>query len=133
MARLPAPRQKPMPHLTIEYTNNLPQFNASAALLELNSVLVASGHFDEIDIKSRAIRLDTFLVGASSGPRAFVHVKLAILGGRSTQAKRELSDSLLRVLKEHDWPGGTHVQLCVEVQEIERDVYAKASIGPAQP
>ncbi len=120
-----------MPHLTIEYTDNLPQFNAGSALLALNSVLAASGHFEEIDIKSRAIRLDTFLIGTSSDRRAFVHVKLAILSGRSTEAKRELSESLLRVLKESDWPTSAHVQLCVEVQEIERDVYAKASFGPA--
>ena len=121
-----------MPHLTIEYTDNLPQFNANGTLLALNSVLVASGQFEEVDIKSRAVRFDTFLVGTSPGERAFVHVKLALLAGRTTQIKRELSESLLRVLEDNNWPGTAHVQLCVEVQEIEREVYAKSFIGPAQ-
>jgi 5-carboxymethyl-2-hydroxymuconate isomerase len=88
-----------MPHLTIEYTDNLPQFNASGALVALNNALVASGQFEEIDIKSRAIRIGTFLVGTSPDDRAFVHVKLAILSGRSIQIKHELSESLLLVLK----------------------------------
>ncbi|GAB2880180.1 5-carboxymethyl-2-hydroxymuconate Delta-isomerase [Pseudoduganella ginsengisoli] len=123
-----------MPHLTIEYTSNLPQFNANEAMLVLNQALVASGHFEEIDIKSRAVPIDAFLVGTSLDGRAFVHVKLAILSGRSVQAKQELSATLLHVLKEAcAWPPDTHVQLCVEVQEIERESYAKSSISPVAP
>lgn len=119
-----------MPHLTIEYTDNLPQFNADNALSELNKALVVSGQFEEVDIKSRAVRFATFLVGTSPNDRAFVHAKLAILSGRSIQTKRELSESLLFVLKQVcEWPANTHVQLCVEIQEIERESYAKMSIG----
>lgn len=119
-----------MPHLTIEYTDNLPQFNASGALVALNKALVASGQFEEIDIKSRAIRISTFLVGTSPDDRAFVHVKLAILSGRSIQIKHELSESLLLALKAmYEWPTKTHVQLCVEVQEIERETYSKSFVG----
>jgi 5-carboxymethyl-2-hydroxymuconate isomerase len=119
-----------MPHLTIEYTDNLPQFNANEALEALNKTLVASGQFEEIDIKSRAIRISTFLVGTSPDDRAFVHVKLAILSGRSIQIKHELSESLLLVLKAMcEWPAKTHVQLCVEVQEIERESYSKSFVG----
>lgn len=119
-----------MPHLTIEYTDNLPQFNAGGALVALNKALVASGQFEEIDIKSRAIRISTFLVGTSPDDRAFVHVKLAILSGRSIQVKHELSESLVGVLKAmYEWPTKIHVQLCVEVQEIEREAYSKTFIG----
>ncbi|MQR01516.1 5-carboxymethyl-2-hydroxymuconate Delta-isomerase [Glaciimonas soli] len=120
-----------MPHLTLEYTDNLHQFNADNALLELNKTLVASGHFDEIDIKSRAVRLGTFLVGTSPQDRGFAYVKLAIMSGRSTQTKRELSESLLRILKQVcGAPTNSNVQLCVEVQDIVRESYTKTSIGP---
>ncbi|UUZ62303.1 5-carboxymethyl-2-hydroxymuconate Delta-isomerase [Polaromonas sp. P1-6] len=119
-----------MPHLTIEYTDNLPQFSVDNALLALNKALVASGQFEEVDIKSRAVKFATFCVGTSPNDRAFVHAKLAILSGRSIQTKHELSESLLLVLKQVcEWPARTHVQLCVEVQEIERESYAKTSIG----
>ena len=119
-----------MPHVTVEYTDNLPNFNASSFLVELNRVLAISKQFDEIDIKSRAVRLDTHLVGTAADARAFVYVKLAILKGRSSQMKRELSENLLFALKQvYEWPDGVHVQLCVEIQEIERESYTKARIG----
>jgi 5-carboxymethyl-2-hydroxymuconate isomerase len=119
-----------MPHLTIEYSDNLPQFDAQETLLALNTTLAASGQFEEVDIKSRAIRLDTFLVGTSPLDRAFVHAKLAILSGRSVETKQALSNRLLAALQAAcAWPATLQVQLCVEVQEIERQSYAKASIG----
>jgi 5-carboxymethyl-2-hydroxymuconate isomerase len=119
-----------MPHLTLEYTDNLPQFNAGNALLKLNQALVSSGQFEEIDIKSRAVRLDTFLVGTSPNGRSFAHIKLAILSGRSTQTKRELAESLLNALTQVcELPANSHVQLCVEIQDIERESYAKTILG----
>ena len=45
-----------MPHLTLEYSANLDGFDAGATLRALNAVLAASGHFDELDIKSRALQ-----------------------------------------------------------------------------
>lgn len=117
-----------MPHLTLEYTDNLPQFNAGETLAALNKSLVASGHFDEIDIKSRAIRLTTYLVGTSTDSHAFIHAKLAILSGRSIQIRQALSESLLHALQASSSKyTDTHLQICVEVQEIERETYSKST------
>ena len=120
-----------MPHLHMEYTANLPQLNADVALIRLNNTLVGSGQFAaEFDIKSRALRLDAFRVGTGLGERAFVHVKLALLSGRSPEIKRQLSESLLAVLKDLcAWPAGVQVQLSVEVVDLDRDAYAKVAIG----
>jgi len=119
-----------MPHLTLEYTGNLPQFDIENVLLELNKALVDSGQFEEIDIKSRAVRHDTFVVGTSLNNRGFVHVTLAILSGRSVQIKSALTEKLLHTLRQvYETSVNVHVQLCVEVRDIEREPYAKASIG----
>jgi hypothetical protein len=68
-----------MPHLHMEYTANLTELNADVALLRLNNALVASGQFAaEFDIKSRAVKLETFRVGTGMGERGFLHVKLAL-------------------------------------------------------
>ena len=117
-----------MPHLTLETTHNLSSPNAEVALKRLNQVLAASGQFDEeIDIKSRAVRLDTFAVGTADDPRAFAHVRLSILSGRPPETKLALSTALLAALKELYVPvDGLHTQLCVEVQEIDRASYAKS-------
>lgn len=115
-----------MPHLTLEYTNNLATINADRILLALNRALVDSGHFNAMDIKSRAIALDTWRVGITTDPHAFVHVKLAILSGRSPEVKSALSGSLLRVLSESCKDlAGFPVQLCVEMLDIDRASYAK--------
>ncbi|MBV4459798.1 MULTISPECIES: 5-carboxymethyl-2-hydroxymuconate Delta-isomerase [Pseudomonas] len=120
-----------MPHLHLEYTANLPQLNADLALIRLNNTLVASGQFAaEYDIKSRAVKVETFRVGTAPGERAFVHVKLALLSGRSPQIKRQLSESLLAALQDLcEWPAGVDVQLCVELLDIDRESYTKTAIG----
>jgi 5-carboxymethyl-2-hydroxymuconate isomerase len=120
-----------MPHLHLEYTTNLPELNADVALIRLNNTLVGSGQFGaEFDIKSRAVRVETFKVGTAMAERGFVHVKLALLSGRSPQIKQQLSESLLAVVKDLcEWPTGVEVQLCVEILDIDRDSYAKTAIG----
>ena len=116
-----------MPHMTVEYTANIGGFDASAILLPLNQALVDSGEFNEADIKSRAIKLDDFLIGVQATGRAFVHVKLHILAGRSTEQKQALSSSLLQALTD-SFPAqaGLTTQLCVEILEIDRPSYGKA-------
>jgi 5-carboxymethyl-2-hydroxymuconate isomerase len=103
----------------------------SASRSSENSVLIDSGQFQEIDIKSRAVRLNKFLIGSSSEQRAFVHVKLSILSGRSAEMKRELSRKLLERLQKICNPDQMfHIQLCVEVLEIDWDCYSKTVISP---
>jgi 5-carboxymethyl-2-hydroxymuconate isomerase len=120
-----------MPHLHLEYTANLTDLNADVALMRLNNTLVGSGQFGaEFDIKSRAVKVETFKVGTALAERGFVHVKLALLSGRSPQIKQQLSESLLTVVKDLcEWPKGVEIQLCVEILDIDREPYAKAVIS----
>ena len=115
-----------MPHLTLEFTNNLSGFDAQKALLHMNKALFGSGHFDEADIKSRAIAFDCFVIGTSPENRAFIHAKLAVLSNRPPAVRQALSAMLLQELSGllPEQPG-LHVQVCVEILEIERDTYSK--------
>ncbi|WP_087502803.1 5-carboxymethyl-2-hydroxymuconate Delta-isomerase [Pseudomonas sp. SID14000] len=119
-----------MPHLNLEYSGNLRELNIDTLLLRLNQALAGSGQFpDEADIKSRAQAFGQFRLGTAPGERAFAHVRLAILSGRSAEVKRQLSASLLEVLREAipEQPG-LDIQLCVEVLDIDREPYAKARL-----
>ncbi|WP_223541602.1 5-carboxymethyl-2-hydroxymuconate Delta-isomerase [Pseudomonas sp. BF-RE-26] len=120
-----------MPHLHMEYTANLTDLNADVALMRLNNTLVGSGQFaTEFDIKSRAVKVETFKVGTALAERAFVHVKLALLSGRSSEIKKQLSESLLAVVQDLcEWPSSIEVQLCVEILDIDRDSYSKTAIN----
>jgi 5-carboxymethyl-2-hydroxymuconate isomerase len=119
-----------MPHLTLEYSSNLNHLDPQASLNAINRTLVASGQFEELDIKSRALKFDDFVIGNQHTGHAFAHAKLAILTGRSVDTKRTLSEQVLATLQssvpEHV---GLAIQLCVEIVEIERESYTKAVVS----
>ena len=72
-----------MPHLHMEYTANLPQLNADVALMRLNNALVGSGQFAaEFDIKSRAVKVETFKVGTAMAERALRSVGATVAAAR---------------------------------------------------
>lgn len=118
-----------MPHLTIEFSSNTPPFNQLALLQACNKTLADSGQFTEIDIKSRTVRHDTFVVGTASEPRAFVYAHLALLNGRAPDIKRDLAQRLHQVLVQF-FPssGGINLQLSVELQDMDRDCFLKTFV-----
>ena len=116
-----------MPHLTLEYTDNLHALDAPALLSAMNAALVDSGQFEEFDIKSRAIRLDCFAIGTSNAGRGFAHARLALLSGRTPAVKADLSQRLLAVLQARCQPvPGLQIQLCAEILDMDRGSYAQA-------
>ncbi|MBI2276508.1 MAG: 5-carboxymethyl-2-hydroxymuconate Delta-isomerase [Dechloromonas sp.] len=116
-----------MPHLTLEYTSNLARFDPARALAALNEAMFDSGLFGESDIKSRAIALTTFRTGVNAAPRAFVHVRIALLSGRTGEARKALAEAALAALQgEIDDQPGTEIQLSVETVDLDRPSYAKA-------
>lgn len=118
-----------MPHLVIEYTDNLALPDPAAWLSAANAALVASGQFIEADIKSRAYPVAAFHIGTEPAARAFVAARLSILSGRSIEVKQDLSQRVLQALQQHLPPAtGLSTQVSVEVVEIERSTYAKCVV-----
>ena len=117
-----------MPHLTVEFTNNLAAIDPASVLTRLNSVLIASGQFEGPDIKSRAMSLDSYCVGNGEGQRGFVHVTLSLLSGRTPEVKKKLVNELLMALVDIRTESGwdkDRTELTVELRELERAFYAK--------
>lgn len=116
-----------MPHLTIEYSANLPHYPEAETLTALNASLCAHPQVqDEADLKTRFIVADSFEIGTAPAQRAFVHAQLRLLSGRTPEVKKELSDRIAQVLRERTpRPQGVMVQLSVEVVDMDRGSYAK--------
>ena len=116
-----------MPHLIVEYSQNLAAFPEAQALVELNETITASPELaDEADLKSRFVLVDSFAIGTAPAQRAFVHAQLRLLSGRTPATKKELSDRIATVLRElTPRPQGVMVQLSVEVVDMDRGSYAK--------
>lgn len=92
-----------MPHLTIEYTDNIPDPRIPELLRALNGVLLARPDIFPVGgIRARAYRLSEYALADSSEPSdAFVHLRLQIGAGRSEEVKRETGDQLFAVLQGH--------------------------------
>lgn len=118
-----------MPHLTLEYTDNLPAFDSAQALRAINQAALDSGLFGENDIKSRALRLDQWRVGITETPRAFLHVRIALLSGRPAEVRQSLAEQVLAALiPTVNRPPGMEIQFSVETADLDRASYAKATV-----
>ncbi|UCV22658.1 5-carboxymethyl-2-hydroxymuconate Delta-isomerase [Ferribacterium limneticum] len=118
-----------MPHLTLEYTRNLSDFDPTVALAAINAAAFDSGLFGEPDIKSRAIGLDCFQIGVLPGARGFIHIRIALLAGRSDEERQHLAEAVLAALNATvNRKKGMEIQLSVETVDLDRASYAKAVI-----
>ena len=120
-----------MPHLIVEYTDNLTNVPELQVLTALNTAVIASGQVHaETDLKSRIVRTTQFAIGTdSTSPRGFVHAELRLLAGRTPEMKRDLSDRIGAVLREHTpKPDGMLVQLSVDIVDMDKASYFKAAL-----
>ncbi|MDQ7988709.1 MAG: 5-carboxymethyl-2-hydroxymuconate Delta-isomerase [Candidatus Dactylopiibacterium sp.] len=118
-----------MPHLVLEYTANLlPDFDPAQALHRMNTVLLASGEFVPDHIKSRAVRLDDFLMG-DAAPGSFLHARLHLLEGRGQRTKLAITEGLVAALRSCVIANAAQpVQITAEALDMDRGAYSKAII-----
>jgi len=92
-----------MPHIIVEYTDNLKaETDISLLLQSLNNVLIArSPVFPIGGIRSRAVELHDYCVADGTVDDAFVHVTFKMGAGRSNEAKDEVSKALFDVVTNH--------------------------------
>ncbi len=117
-----------MPHLILEYSNNLPEpVNLPTLFGQLNAAVAEMGPFRLADIKARAIAHDHFLIGAGSPNAVFVHLTVGIFGGRDPALQKRISARMLAILREN-FPRSWAERPCditVEIDEMRRDTYGK--------
>ena len=72
-----------MPHIHLEYSDNIDTLEVKPMLLALNQALL-DGQFVQSgnDIKSRAIRQSDFVIGVDGDAQAYLHAKVSLLSGR---------------------------------------------------
>ncbi|CAM3435240.1 5-carboxymethyl-2-hydroxymuconate Delta-isomerase [Paracidovorax anthurii] len=119
-----------MPHLVIEYTDNLRPFPEAKVFEAVNASLTSSPEIQaESDLKSRFVTTDRFAIGTQPANRAFVHAQLRLLSGRTPEAKKDLAARVGAVLREHTpKPEGVLVQLSVEIVDMDRGSYVKEKL-----
>lgn len=121
-----------MPQMIVEYSDNIQNLDIQKLLSGLNQSLFETGlvnHPD--DIKSRARANSDYLIGFGDNPQAYIHVRLAILTGRSSDQKNLMADQLSAFLNTFETyqAEGLEIQLCVEIAEMPKEHYRKVKIS----
>lgn len=117
-----------MPHLTLEYSQNIRQkVNFKDLFSGLHQILAAKGGVKIENCKSRAVRRDEFHIGNGERTSAFIHLELSMLEGRSVALKQEVGREILEFLREYYAPSiAEHdLQITVEIKDIHRSTYFK--------
>lgn len=90
-----------MPNLVMEYSNSVEErVNIPSLLEDLHQVVLQSHLFEQAAVKSRAIRVNDWLIGDVGNTTDFIHVSVELLDGRSDEQKALLSQQLIEVLQE---------------------------------
>lgn len=118
-----------MPHLRINYSCNLPGFDAGLVIERVVRAMVETGEFKEETIKARAYRADVFQVGTAPLGRGFVDAAIKILPGRSDETKAAIAATVCETIKSTGhWPKGVEVQITADVTDLSPS-YVKVVVG----
>jgi len=121
-----------VPQIAIEYSANLGgAFDARALAAEVHRLIAATVDTDLANCKTRLIALDDYLIGDGSPREAMVHVDLRILSGRSDAQKTALGEAVLEAALGYIREGSHHIQVTVEVRELDRANYHKRVVSGA--
>lgn len=113
-----------MPHIIIEYTNNLEEkVKESDLISHVHKAAINSGLFSPSAIKTRLRKVDEYIIG--NNPKetgSFVHISVALLEGRIAEQKFALSNSLHKILKSTFSDANS---LSVDVRDMDKTSYSK--------
>ena len=121
-----------MPHCILEYSSNFNDtINLKKLLHDINTMLADTGVFNLLDIKSRAIEHDVFVVADGDPNRAFVALTINIFSGRPDDVKANIAESALQLLRD---AFNTTLQqkkcsITVQIGDINRETYRKITSG----
>lgn len=120
-----------MPHIALEYSSDLhplPDFRRVFA--EVHAILDEVANARISNAKSRATAVEAY-VGDGDASRAFAHLEIRLMEGRSTEVKAEISAMCLEVLVAAFGDASTDrdLQITVHVTDLERATYAKHPPG----
>ena len=114
-----------MPHILLEYSDNIAENLKITSLLDtLHKALGDFETFDNDRIKSRAVKLDTYIVGAAEGGDAFIHATVSFSRGRSSELRKEIGDHLRKLVTKETQGNIKFKTTCsVEIRQFEEEMY----------
>jgi 5-carboxymethyl-2-hydroxymuconate isomerase len=97
-----------MPHIIVEYTENLgPEARIADLLARINQVMIAQQDaagksvYPIGGIRSRAVALGEYCIADGADDYAFVHATVKIGAGRGEAVEKQTTDALFAAMQEH--------------------------------
>ncbi|MCE3231927.1 MAG: 5-carboxymethyl-2-hydroxymuconate isomerase [Rickettsiaceae bacterium] len=110
-----------MPHIVIEYSDNLANEVKSTGLTKLlHQTVVDSGLFSPDAVKARSVAFSDYVL--IEGAKDFIHVTVSILSGRTQQQRKDLNESVFQTVKKAI---PTADKVSSDIREMDGAVYKK--------
>src|SRR5699024_4990705 len=92
-----------MPHITVEYTDNIDrEANIPLLLEQINKTIARHGDVFPIGgLRTRAIRLTDYVIADNMENDAFVQVTMKIGPGRSEKVKKQVTGEMFDMMEAH--------------------------------
>ena len=118
-----------MPHISLEYSENIQTIINSDFFDQLQSVVIQAAKVKPENCKSRSIKIKSFHIGSKIKNEGFVHLKIKLLEGRTKKIKKQIAQESLKILKLHFNNTIDHnIQYSIEIQEMKLENYFASNI-----
>ncbi len=120
-----------MPHITLEYTDNIDIESPKALLHKLVDALVATGHARRKGIRARAIKLTDYVIADDDPNYHFMFVTLLLREGRDLETRKLMSESQMQLLETefaHLNEGEKYLAVATNVIEMHADALNRHSL-----
>ncbi len=116
-----------MPHIIVEYSENLSRVNIPVLLSELHETLAEQETIDISQIKTRAhmIPEDHIVIGTPEDYDELLHIVIKLLPGRDVALKRKMAGALFGVACGAVRSEYQNCSVTVEVVELDAETYTK--------
>jgi 5-carboxymethyl-2-hydroxymuconate isomerase len=90
-----------MPHITLEYSNNITNADFRAIFQELKDRIVATGEAQELGVKCRAVASTDYFIVDGNENYKMINLLFRMREGRSLEVRQTISQIGLKVLEKH--------------------------------
>ncbi len=124
-----------MPHIVLEYTDNIEIEDTQALLKKLADALIATGHVRRKGIRARAIKLTDYLIADGDPAYHFLYATLSFRVGRTPEILNLLAESVVSTLEAefaHLGQDGNYLAVANDIHVLQNGIALNRHNLPAE-